>query len=79
MPSEIVKYIHRAGRTARAGQEGTCFSILNDTELLEFKKMAKKTKLKIQAKKLQISEVKENVQKLKKLEHKISKKLDQEY
>lgn len=32
-PLEANEYIHRAGRTARAGKRGTCYSIVNPTEL----------------------------------------------
>jgi superfamily II DNA helicase RecQ len=30
MPAYIKTYIHRAGRTARAGQTGRCFTLLNE-------------------------------------------------
>lgn len=33
MPAYIKTYIHRAGRTARAGQTGRCFTLLHDQEV----------------------------------------------
>lgn len=34
MPGFIKTYIHRAGRTARAGQSGRCFTLLRRDEVL---------------------------------------------
>lgn len=34
MPKFIKTYIHRAGRTARAGQSGRCFTLLRNDEVL---------------------------------------------
>ncbi|XP_022724062.1 DEAD-box ATP-dependent RNA helicase 1 [Durio zibethinus] len=39
MPAYIKTYIHRAGRTARAGQAGCCFTLLHKHEVKRFKKM----------------------------------------
>lgn len=39
----MTKYIHRIGRTARAGNVGTSLTICNDMESLELKRMSKKT------------------------------------
>ena len=36
------KYVHRVGRTARAGNSGESISLFDDKELLEFKRMGKK-------------------------------------
>lgn len=33
MPAYIKTYIHRAGRTARAGQTGCCFTLLREDEV----------------------------------------------
>lgn len=33
MPAYIKTYIHRAGRTARAGQAGRCFTLLSKDEV----------------------------------------------
>ena len=35
MPAYIKTYIHRAGRTARAGQSGRCFTLLHKHEVCE--------------------------------------------
>ncbi|OMO65756.1 hypothetical protein COLO4_31019 [Corchorus olitorius] len=42
MPPYIKTYIHRAGRTARAGQAGRCFTLLRNHEVKRFKKMLQK-------------------------------------
>lgn len=34
MPQYIKTYVHRAGRTARAGQSGRCFTLLLNNEVL---------------------------------------------
>ncbi|KAF5188333.1 Dead-box atp-dependent rna helicase [Thalictrum thalictroides] len=41
-PAYIKTYVHRAGRTARAGQAGRCFSLLVRNEVDPFKKMLQK-------------------------------------
>lgn len=38
-PRHIKTYIHRVGRTARAGQKGTAITLLTDKDLAHFKKM----------------------------------------
>ncbi|CAI9758050.1 unnamed protein product [Fraxinus pennsylvanica] len=42
MPIYIKTYIHRAGRTARAGQTGRCFTLLLKDEVKRFKKLLQK-------------------------------------
>ena len=41
-------YLHRAGRTGRAGRDGTCISIVTEGELAALQKMAKKLKIAIE-------------------------------
>jgi ATP-dependent RNA helicase DDX27 len=43
LPTHLTKYIHRIGRTARAGCVGTSLTLCNDSECLELKRMSKKT------------------------------------
>ena len=43
-PVDETRYIHRAGRTARAGLSGQCITIADDDERKEVKKVAKKFK-----------------------------------
>ncbi|XP_060554216.1 LOW QUALITY PROTEIN: ATP-dependent RNA helicase DDX51-like, partial [Ruditapes philippinarum] len=40
-PSYIQTYIHRIGRTARAGKEGSAFTLLQKKEFFHFKKMVR--------------------------------------
>ncbi|CAJ1939052.1 unnamed protein product [Sphenostylis stenocarpa] len=42
MPKYIKTYVHRAGRTARAGQTGRCFTLMSNDEVGRFKKLMKK-------------------------------------
>ncbi|CAN4118648.1 unnamed protein product [Withania somnifera] len=42
MPAYIKTFIHRAGRTARAGLSGCCFTLMHRDEIKRFKKMLQK-------------------------------------
>ena len=42
MPAEATRYIHRVGRTARAGQAGFSLSICTDLETKKLKRLLKK-------------------------------------
>ncbi|CAH9144664.1 unnamed protein product [Cuscuta epithymum] len=42
MPAYVKTYIHRAGRTARAGQIGSCFTLLRKDEVKRFRKILQK-------------------------------------
>ncbi|XP_011037479.1 PREDICTED: DEAD-box ATP-dependent RNA helicase 1 isoform X1 [Populus euphratica] len=42
MPAYVKTYVHRAGRTARAGQTGRCITLLRTHEVKRFKKMLQK-------------------------------------
>lgn len=52
LPRELTRYIHRVGRTARAGESGTCISLVTRDELKLLKKMVKTTKDKLTGKKI---------------------------
>ena len=47
LPSELTKYIHRVGRTARAVNSGVSLTIATETEFKKFKQLLKKTKDKV--------------------------------
>ncbi|GAB4831930.1 DEAD-box ATP-dependent RNA helicase 1 [Ancistrocladus abbreviatus] len=42
MPPYVKTYVHRAGRTARAGQAGCCFTLLGKDEVKHFKQLLQK-------------------------------------
>ncbi|CAM0874507.1 unnamed protein product [Alopecurus aequalis] len=42
MPPYVKTYIHRAGRTARTGKSGSCFTFLRKHEVETFDKMLKR-------------------------------------
>ena len=42
VPPFVKTYVHRIGRTARAGKEGTCYSILRPEDIRHFKDMRRK-------------------------------------
>jgi len=48
LPSELTKYIHRVGRTARAGQSGVSVTICDDREIKNLKIMIKQSKDKME-------------------------------
>lgn len=41
VPVDMRKYVHRVGRTARAGREGDAWSLVESQEALYFKNMLK--------------------------------------
>lgn len=43
LPRELTRYIHRVGRTARAGEAGTCLTLVTKPELKQLKTMVKST------------------------------------
>ena len=57
LPRELTRYIHRIGRTARAGESGTCVTIVTRDELKLLKKMVKSTKDKLTGKKIAASDI----------------------
>lgn len=50
LPVESMDYLHRVGRTGRAGLEGTAISIVNDKEISLIKKYEKEFSIKIEQK-----------------------------
>lgn len=46
-PNEPKRYLHRIGRTARAGSHGVSITICNDEERREIKKLTRKLSQKI--------------------------------
>ncbi|KAL1366577.1 DEAD-box ATP-dependent RNA helicase 1 [Arachis hypogaea] len=42
MPKYVKTYVHRAGRTARAGHTGRCFTLMSNDEVRQFKKLMQK-------------------------------------
>lgn len=40
-PVDAAKYVHRVGRTARAGMEGDAWTLVEEQEARHFKKMAR--------------------------------------
>jgi ATP-dependent RNA helicase DDX51/DBP6 len=38
VPIDVKKYVHRVGRTARAGKEGTCWTLIESQEVRVFLK-----------------------------------------
>ena len=58
LPREISKYVHRVGRTARAGKKGSCITFVNEKELRNFKKMARQMREKVFSRNVDFEEVK---------------------
>jgi ATP-dependent RNA helicase DDX27 len=68
IPIEITRYIHRVGRTARAGKEGVSLSICDDNECKSLKKIIKKTGDKVVKKNIKEKFVKSYLHRIEKLE-----------
>lgn len=47
-PQEIDSYIHRSGRTGRAGKEGVCITLVTKWEMREIQKIENLAKIKIE-------------------------------
>jgi ATP-dependent RNA helicase DDX27 len=79
------KYVHRVGRTARAGNPGQCISLYDDDELLSFKKMGRKimkgskNKLKIEYLPIDFTEVKSKKFLISKMKNRVRRALKEEY
>ena len=57
-PLDIRKYVHRSGRTARAGREGSAWTLLEEQEARHFKLMLKEVGHLVRVKKVRIGEEK---------------------
>ena len=58
LPVESTQYIHRVGRTARAGAVGVCVTLANEDEYRLMKQMIKKSKETLYSRKMDFSKVK---------------------
>jgi len=58
VPLDIRKYVHRSGRTARAGREGSAWTLLEEQEARHFKLMLKEVGHLVRVKKVRIGEEK---------------------
>ncbi|BEI90546.1 uncharacterized protein CcaverHIS019_0306160 [Cutaneotrichosporon cavernicola] len=56
VPLDMTKYVHRAGRTARAGRAGTAWTLVEKQEALHFKAMLKAAGHEPQVKKVKVKE-----------------------
>ena len=83
--TDASKYVHRVGRTARAGNAGECISLYDDEELLGFKKMGRKImkgskrKLRIEYLPVDFSQVKAKKFLISKMRKKVRVALKEEY
>ncbi len=60
LPQNLEYYIHRIGRTGRAGKEGNAWTILNsDEQLKKLKEIQQKTGAKVEFRKLQLDHIDE--------------------
>jgi ATP-dependent RNA helicase DDX51/DBP6 len=55
-PLDMRKYVHRVGRTARAGREGTAWTLVEKQEALHFKGMLKAAGHEKKVKKIKVKE-----------------------
>jgi ATP-dependent RNA helicase DDX27 len=78
LPQALTRYIHRVGRTARAGESGVCATILDDSEFQIFKKEIKKVKDKIYSRKVNEKNLETIKEKIESYEDDISRIIDQE-
>lgn len=56
VPLDMRKYVHRVGRTARAGREGVAWTIVEKQEALHWKAMLKQASHEKKVKKVKIKE-----------------------
>lgn len=78
MPSELTKYIHRIGRTARAGSLGSCITLVSDEEMINFKKVIRKTNEKVVSRNVDFSIVQSLETRIERLEKRVRNMMYQE-
>jgi ATP-dependent RNA helicase DDX27 len=71
-PVELMRYIHRVGRTARAGKRGVSFTICNEIESKKLKKLMRKYNEKPECMKLDKVKVVKEIKGIKKMKWNIS-------
>lgn len=78
LPHALTRYIHRVGRTARAGQSGVCATIVDDWEFQKFKKEIKKVKDKIFSRKVNTKNLENIKERIDGFDDDIQRIIDQE-
>ena len=78
LPKDKNTYVHRVGRTARAGKKGQCITILNEKELPGFKKIAKATKEKVFNRKIKVQDLEKLKEKVNSLQEDVEAILKEE-
>ena len=73
MPAESTRYIHRVGRTARAGKSGISLSICTDGETRKLKRLLKKERENLQYVKVEEKTLQKYRQKIDILERDVEK------
>ena len=77
-PVELMRYIHRVGRTARAGNAGVSFTICDDKESKKLKKLMRKYNEKPVLVKIDKLGVVQTIKQVKKFSKTIQQVLDEE-
>ena len=77
-PVELMRYIHRVGRTARAGKEGVSFTICDESESKKLKKLMRKYKEKPILLKIDKLGVIQNIKRIRKLRSSVERVLSEE-
>eukprot|EP01017_Pseudomicrothorax_dubius_P050021 TRINITY_DN9398_c0_g1_i3.p1 TRINITY_DN9398_c0_g1~~TRINITY_DN9398_c0_g1_i3.p1 ORF type:complete len:316 (+),score=81.04 TRINITY_DN9398_c0_g1_i3:359-1306(+) len=78
LPTELTRYIHRVGRTARAGESGVSLTICDDNERKKLKSMLKKYSEKLFVRTLDVETMNKYGQRVQELETEIRKIHDEE-
>ena len=78
LPTKMTRYIHRVGRTARAGESGVSITLVNEDEFQKIKTIVKKTKDKLYRRKVARNSVQECSEMISEREQDIEDIVDQE-